>query len=323
MTWLLVEIISLLFISAIFSGSETGLYSLSRVKLRYKLDQGDQRARFLEKLTSPIQPTIIVILIGNNLAAQLLSQATERSFSQFGWSEAWTVLFTTVTLTPLVLICAEFVPKQVFLNKADSLMYRLVYFLYPLRILGTIPILIIQLFTKFISYLLPGSDSEIWEPHTSRPNLRTFLSSEAGRHNLAAIQQELVDRILILERIDLANTHISKPLSVLETVDGAATIAAVRNACGPKYFQRYLVTDHHDGKPVGYIRAVDLVIADGNELVSDHMQSIPHLPITMSLDLALQKMHSADADLALVEEDGKIVRVAFRSDCMRVLTKLN
>ena len=50
---LLTLIVCLLIASAFFSGSETGLYSLSRVKLRYRADQGDRRARCLSALTNP------------------------------------------------------------------------------------------------------------------------------------------------------------------------------------------------------------------------------------------------------------------------------
>ena len=62
---LLIQVLALLWISAVFSGSETGIYSLSRVKLRYRLTQGDQRAMAMQRLTEPVGPTIITILIGN------------------------------------------------------------------------------------------------------------------------------------------------------------------------------------------------------------------------------------------------------------------
>ena len=73
MDWFWFNMLCLLILSALCSGSETGIYSINRVKLRYRLDQNEFRARILHWLVTPIGPTIICILLGNNIAAQLLA----------------------------------------------------------------------------------------------------------------------------------------------------------------------------------------------------------------------------------------------------------
>ena len=95
-------ILLLLFLSAIFSGSETGLYSLNRVKLRYREKQGERRAVMMTALIKNSAPCIITILIGNNLAAQALATLSEQSLNEIlGLGPSASVAATVLILTPI------------------------------------------------------------------------------------------------------------------------------------------------------------------------------------------------------------------------------
>lgn len=322
MDWLLLlQIVALLWLSAVMSGSETGLYGLSRVKLRYRLAQDEGRAQMLERLIKPISPTIIAILIGNNVANQLLAMAMERGLAPLG--DPWSVIVTIIALTPLVLIFGEFLPKYLFHKHADSWLEKLAGFLVSLRLLLGLPVRLVQGATWVVEKLLGGEAHEIWEPHTSRPNLRTYLTTETAGHDLSPTQSELVDRILVMERMTLAYQVVSKPLGDIAALDSAATAAAVRKNLGQKVFQRYLLHDHESGKPVGYVTAVDLVCAPATTTMAEMARELPALPASTPLDQALHQMHATGADLCLVVGDpGQGERVAFRGDCVRVLARL-
>jgi putative hemolysin len=322
MEWLLVaQILALLVISAVMSGSETGLYSLSRIKLRYRLAQDDPRARKLERLINPLGPTIIAILIGNNIANQLLASAMERGLTPLG--DPWSVIVTIVALTPLVLIFGEFLPKYLFHRHADNWLDQLAGVLTLLRWLLAIPVRLVQGATWLVERVSGGSGQEIWEPHTSRPNLRTFLAAGTAGHDLSPTQSELVDRVLVMERITLAYEVVSKPLSVVESLDAAATAAAIRKNLAQTVYQRYLVGDHETGKPIGYITAVDLVCADGSATMGSLARALPVLKASTPLHHALHRMHAEGAEMCLVlGENGSPQRVAFRGDCVRVMANL-
>ncbi|MFW5830587.1 MAG: CNNM domain-containing protein, partial [Planctomycetota bacterium] len=195
----LLLILIFLFYSALFSGSEIGLYSFSRVKLRYQLEHGIRRAQVLRWLSEPPGPTIITILIGNNIAALLLTSTTEHLFAHAG---AWSVLITTLVLTPVVLLFGEFLPKYAFRMHANSLMYQLSYTLAALRILCWLPMVVAHQGTRLLQWLLGSQQEELWEPHTSRTNLRRFLNAETSGHGLTPVQKQLIDRVMALERPD-------------------------------------------------------------------------------------------------------------------------
>jgi Mg2+/Co2+ transporter CorB len=60
-------------ISAYFSGSETGMMTLNRYRLRHRAKQGNRAARRVEKLLRKPDRLISLVLIGNNLVNILAS----------------------------------------------------------------------------------------------------------------------------------------------------------------------------------------------------------------------------------------------------------
>jgi Mg2+/Co2+ transporter CorB len=61
-------LVTLLVLSAFFSGSETALMSLNRYQLRHKAREGHRGAVLAEKLLKRPDRLIGLILLGNNLA---------------------------------------------------------------------------------------------------------------------------------------------------------------------------------------------------------------------------------------------------------------
>ncbi len=319
---LLLQMLLLLWLSAICSGSENGFYTLSRVKLRYRLRHQDPRARIIDRLLNSFDTTIVALLIANTLCAEALARLLEQSLDRH-LDGAWSIIVTVLILTPLVLICAEYLPKHLFRRHADSWIYALAYILRLLTLILAPVLSVIRALNHALHIALGGNQEDYWEPHLSRPNLRTFLSTANSKHNLTPVQQQLIDRILAMERINLSYQDVAKPLTDIAALDAGASLAAVRQNLGPTYYQRYLVRDHQDAHPKGYISAVHLVIGPDQARVEDFTQPLPTMHIDTPVHSALQKMHATGSDMTLVVDDqGQATRIAFRSDCLRLLTRL-
>ncbi|HEY3245939.1 MAG TPA: CNNM domain-containing protein [Phycisphaerae bacterium] len=117
-----------------FSGSETGLYTLSRVRLRLRRDQGDPAGVRLARLLEDEPATLLVTLIGT-VAADYLATAcigylvvhAARAAAASGGAPAHNAvseLYITLIVTPFVFVFGEAVPKNWFRRDADRLMYR-------------------------------------------------------------------------------------------------------------------------------------------------------------------------------------------------------
>ena len=110
---LLIDIIILVILialSAYFSGSETALTTVSRIKMRTMSDSGDKRASLVLRVTDRREKMLSAILIGNNIvnlsASSLSTSVAMRLFGSLGAGIA------TFILTFLILIFGEITPKN-------------------------------------------------------------------------------------------------------------------------------------------------------------------------------------------------------------------
>lgn len=105
----LIVLIVLIFASAFFSTSETGMMAINRYRLRHLARRNNRTAQRALRLLEHPDRLLGVILIGNNLANMLAaSLATLIAFQLLGEVG---VLPATILLTLIVLIFAEIAPK--------------------------------------------------------------------------------------------------------------------------------------------------------------------------------------------------------------------
>jgi Mg2+/Co2+ transporter CorB len=99
----------LIFISAYFSGSETGMMTLNRYRLRHLEKQKHRGAKRVSKLLSRPDRLIGLILIGNNLVNVFASLVAGVIFSRL-FGDAG-IVYAGLVLTLIILIFAEVTPK--------------------------------------------------------------------------------------------------------------------------------------------------------------------------------------------------------------------
>jgi Mg2+/Co2+ transporter CorB len=107
----------LLTVSAFFSGSETALTAASRPRMHLLEQEGDERARIVNRLYATKERLIGAILLGNNLVNILASSlATSVLIAAFGDRG---VVYATAAMTVLIVIFGEVMPKTYALQRAD------------------------------------------------------------------------------------------------------------------------------------------------------------------------------------------------------------
>ena len=108
---LFITLIICLVLSAYFSGSETGLLSLNKYRLRFMAEQGNKGAQKAEKLLEKPDTLLSFILIFNNLvnisASAIATMIGMRLYGDAG------VAIATGLLTFVMLVFSEIFPKTV------------------------------------------------------------------------------------------------------------------------------------------------------------------------------------------------------------------
>ena len=142
--FLFISLLSLLILSAFFSGSETGMMAANKIKLKNLSKKRDRGAKRALKLLKKPDLLLATILVGNNFANILASSiVTIIMLNYFGGN----VLLGAVLLTTFILIFSEITPKTMAAVKPESFARRSSILLKPLLYLLR-PIIVI---TNFIS----------------------------------------------------------------------------------------------------------------------------------------------------------------------------
>ena len=134
---LCIALVVLIGCSAFFSGSETGLMTMNRYRLRHRAKAGDKAAQRASRLLERPDRLIGLILLGNNFVNILASSlATVIAIHFLG--EAG-IIASTIAMTLIVLVFAEVAPKTLaalhperIAYPASAILAPMLRFLYPL-----------------------------------------------------------------------------------------------------------------------------------------------------------------------------------------------
>jgi len=112
-----------LFLSALFSGSETGFYRATRLRLVLDALGGDRISRGLLWLTNHPALFVATTLLGNNLANYLTSLAIVIGVDTLVAGPGHTAeLIAPLVLSPILFVYGELVPKNLFLKAPNRLL---------------------------------------------------------------------------------------------------------------------------------------------------------------------------------------------------------
>ncbi len=186
--------------SAICSGLETGFYSINRIRLRLRAGDGNRRAELIHAELQQHDRLLTTLLIWNNVFNYLGSLGLTAILFGFGFSEAWVIALQALVLTPMLLIFAESIPKELFRVRADDLPFRLIHIVVVLRWI-CLPVLWVVLgFARWVAQLVGAGTA----PGGDRRNRIASLLKEGVSHGaISRLQASLID-----DAMDLARTPV-------------------------------------------------------------------------------------------------------------------
>ncbi|MEM9420627.1 MAG: CNNM domain-containing protein [Planctomycetota bacterium] len=305
--------------SAVYSGMETGAYTLNRVRLQVLADRGQSAAVALRKLVDKPATLLATLLIGNNVANYLGTAGLAVILESMALSEWQSIVLNTLIVTPLLFVFGETLPKDTMAAHSDRLMPPLTPVLTGSRWLftatGLVPL--IQLFSAGVLKLLgqPGTDRGF----PPRKRVEMLVREGVGHGILSDEQSAIVDRVLRLggrtvrqEMVawnDVLSVKVSDPPSRLWDLAHRSSRS------------RYPVTDAQ-GKVVGLIDVFDALLHDQESCppIGELMTEPYTLPPEMPLRQALQHLQAHSIAIAVVAEGPRPVGVVTVKDLVEPIT---
>jgi Mg2+/Co2+ transporter CorB len=199
-------LIALLFISAFFSSSETGMMSLNRYRLRHLVQNRHKAATRVDKLLARPDRLIGLILIGNNLvnimASAIATLIAIRLFGDYG------VAIATIGLTLVVLIFSEVTPKTLAALYPEKVAFPASLILRPLMVLLYPAVWAINAISNGLLALLRINPHGREDTAISSEELRTIVN-EAGAL-IPRRHQDMLVSILDLEKVTVDDIMVPR-----------------------------------------------------------------------------------------------------------------
>ncbi|MDO6426354.1 CNNM domain-containing protein [Thalassotalea sp. 1_MG-2023] len=293
----------LILISAYFSGSETGMMSLNRYKLKHLEKQKHKGAKRVGKLLKRPDQLIGLILIGNNLV-NIAASAIATIIGIRFLGDVAGVLAATIILTLVVLIFAEVTPKTLAALYPEKVAFpSSVILSFLLKIFYPI-VVAVNWITNGILTLL-GVSREERELHSlSSEELRTVVNESGAL--LAERDQSMLVSILDLEKVTVEDIMI--PRSELVGIDINEDWKKIQKQLTQATHTRVLLYRDTIDDVVGYIHMRDaLKLLSKNQFTKATLlravRELYFIPEGTTLSVQILKFQHAKERLGLVVDE--------------------
>lgn len=286
-----------LFLSAFFSGSETGFYRATRLRLVLDARSGDTVARLLLWLMTNPSLFVATTLVGNNAANYLVSFAivmgAQAVFPGPGHAAE---LVAPIVLAPALFVYAELLPKHLFLNAPN----RLLRLGGPLFLAFGVLFFPVAALLWILNYVLArflGEAPQEVRLKLARRELRRVLEEGHAAGILHPCQRGLAQGIFSVASVPVGNYAVPVA-NVPRAKAGMSKDEVFRLA---RRYRLAVLPVESAGNPAefaGYYRMIDLALDDSPE--PGPLHPLMDIPDTVSHLGALMRMRSGGHSLARV-----------------------
>jgi CBS domain containing-hemolysin-like protein len=312
MTWFL--LVFCLGASFFVSGTEAGILSLHRLRLRRLARRKDRAAIQLQQLLEqPARLLVTALVITSLLNIVALVLLVNILVSWFSWAGYF---LTLVLALPLFLLVAELLPQAIFRRVAYK---QLASLAVPLDIVAKILAPVIYLGSLIAKSLLGLKRPR--EIFVAREDLK-YVTSEIERMGmLSSIERQMIHNVVDFRSVKVRDVMVT--ISNVVTVRPETTIEQLIEVSRRSQFDRYPVVDSR-GKIVGMVSVFDLVVDQPSiSAVRDYIRRILTVRSDDQASIVLRRLRASPSSLAaVVDEQGDTIGIVSVEDLLNPLVRV-
>ncbi len=266
--------------SAFFSGSETALFSLSRLDLqKLRRDRHPQSENIHEMLDQP-RRLIISILCGNELV-NVAATANLAGILVALYDTQTAAWINVLLMFPLLLLLGEVTPKTIAVSNPLRISSGLVAPVLALWIRVIAPLrAIIRVIADVLTTAIVGSSRDP-DNILGVEEFRALIEDVAAEGELDATERVLIDNLLEASETEIVEIMTPRTRTAFLSADMGvpALVASFRKTRHP----RVPVYKGHRDNLVGFLHAEDILrlVLDGADLSKLTLDDIMHPPVVV------------------------------------------
>jgi len=282
----------------LFSAAEMAFIAANRLRLRHLAEEGNATAAlYLEEFRHP-ERILSTAMMGVTIAHVVASSALTFALLPVLGAVAW--LVSTLTLTPIMLVFGEIIPKAVAREWATSLILKLYRPLTWARLL-LVPFAALANTVVTAVLRAVGGRPVDTRSFVSREELKLLLQLEPGEASVSTQEAEMIDKIF-----DLGDTTVRKvmvPLVDVVMLPDTATAADAMALVQQRGFSRIPVYSQRETNVVGLVTAMDLLRRGGQVRgVVELMRPPTFVPETKRIAELLSEFQRDKRQIAIVQD---------------------
>jgi putative hemolysin len=296
-----ISLILLLFCTALsflFSGMESGVLALNRLRVRHLMRAGNRRAAVLHQYLENPEDFLWTILVGNTVANVIIfSIGALELFDWVGSHRVWWSLSFTAYIFIFYIVC-ELLPKTLFQRFPNRLTLLLAppfrFFHFALSPL----VAVADLFSRGLLYLT-GGRTFTGRLFGNREELRLLMQDSAP--SLTSEERAMINRVLDLQNVRVR--HITVPFSEVVSVSEELPMSEVVSICRERNLTRMPVLRAETKRVSG---TIDMDVAlyredlDLKKPARDFVRGALFLSEDLLLEDAMRRMQRTGDRLAIV-----------------------
>jgi CBS domain containing-hemolysin-like protein len=286
-------------LEAFFSGTEIGMVSVNRIKMKQLAEDGNSAARSILKLLENPERLFTTTSLGTNLA-MVASTAIFTAFmvTHFGDSGEWMAM---IIISPLIFFGGEIIPKVIFQHRADSIMLLMIYpLIFFYKVLSPFIIWLSKASAKFTNQVQLASAQE--HKTFSRDQLRQVLSLESQTVDLGVTEKKIIHNIFNFG--ELRAEHCMVPLIQMTALKDTATLTEAHDVANDSGFSRMPIFHERIYNLIGILNTFDLLDQPvANTPITSLIRPAYYIPPNKKIDDLLKELQQRGLHMAIVVDE--------------------
>lgn len=289
-------------LSAFFSGSETALVSMTKLRIRRAIAQHGERAERLNEWQSNSDRLLTTILVGNNIANIAGTSLAAVLISRLIANPEHIVWVNTVIMASLILILSEILPKQIAKRRPEGFAMRVIR---PLSFISIVIRPLVWIFggaAHLVARIMGATHAE--SVITSRADVEAMVEAATEEGTIASHE-----RILLREALEFRYARVSEimtPRVKMRTLRIDQPIDEAKRIVAETGYSRMPVESSEDDTIVGILFAKDLLLTHESEdepaplIVSDLMRPPQFVPEMVAIERLMELFRAQQVHIAIV-----------------------
>ena len=313
----------LLVLSAVFSGSETALFSLSRIDLQKLRQTRDKRSESIHAMLDEPRRLIISILCGNELV-NIASAVNMTSILLLLFGESDVSWINIVIMVPLLLLIGEVTPKTIAVSFPVKFSTRLTARFLPRWITLITPLReAVRLVADRITTLIVGDEVDR-ENILQRDELRTLLEEGEETGIIDATERVLIDNLLEAAETDIS--RIMTPGPRIRFLNADLPVDELVETFRQYQHPRIPVYQGHWDNVIGFLHSEDVLklVRGGGDLAQVTLDMIikpaHFVPPTKKVDEMFDYFQTHNTRVAIIlGEYGEVLGIVTMKDVLKYI----